>query len=264
MSPFESAALLSIDGWGEWSTTWSGHAAGDKIIQFEQSLFPNSLGVFYSVAIQFCGFKPNDDEGKTMGLAPCGNTKRFWDVVEPMVQVTDDLRVKLDLSWFDFPKFSGHLFNDSFLRKFGHNRCPGQKIEKRHADVATAFQAVLEKNILDIAQRLRDRTGEKNLAYAGGVSLDSIVNGLIINEGIFSKMSSSCHALGTTEPALGPLPSFTLLKPKNMNASDTDHPIWGAGIPIRKSSTHSTQLKSLTSVQTKFTESSPKRCIKDK
>jgi len=99
--------------------------------------------------------------------------------------VTDDLRVELDLSWFDFPKLSGHLFGDRFLKEFGHHRCPGQKIEEHHADVAAAFQAVLEKNILDIAQRLRDRTGERNLAYAGGVALNSVVNGLIINEGIF-------------------------------------------------------------------------------
>lgn len=185
VSPFESAALMSIDGWGEWSTTWTGHATGSEITPYHESLFPHSLGVFYSVATQFCGFKPNYDEGKTMGLAPCGNPKRFWDVVDSMVTVTDDLRIELDLSWFDFPKLSGPLFNDRFVEEFGHSRGPGQRIEEHHADVAAAFQAVLEKNILELARRLRERTNERNLAYAGGVALNSVVNGLIINEGIF-------------------------------------------------------------------------------
>lgn len=185
VSPWNRAALLSIDGWGEWSTTWAGHAVGSQVTELGQSHFPHSLGVFYSVATQFCGFMPNYDEGKTMGLAPCGDANRFFDVVDSMVSVNDDLSVWLDLSWFDFPKLSGQLFNRRFLEEFGPSRKWGCVIEQHHKDVAAAFQAVLQKNILNLAKGLRKRTGEKHLVYGGGVALNSVANGLIIKERIF-------------------------------------------------------------------------------
>lgn len=185
VSPWQRAALLSIDGWGEWSTTWAGHAVGTEVTSLGESHFPHSLGVFYSVATEFCGFIPNFDEGKTMGLAPCGDASRFFDLVDGMVNVADDFRVELDLSWFDFPSFNGQLFNSRFVDTFGPSRQPGEEIEQHHRDVAAAFQAVLQKNVLVLARQLRENTGEANLVYSGGVALNSVANGLIVNEGIF-------------------------------------------------------------------------------
>lgn len=185
VSPWDRAALLSIDGWGEWSTTWVGHAMGTEITEIGESLFPHSLGVFYSVATQFCGFAPNYDEGKTMGLAPCGNAGRFFDLVDSMVSINDNLGVQLDLSWFEFPRISGQLFNRRFLEEFGPNRPAGGAIEQNHKDVAAAFQAVLQKSVLTLARGLRKHTGERNLVYGGGVALNSVANGLIVNEGVF-------------------------------------------------------------------------------
>lgn len=185
VSPWNSAALLSIDGWGEWATTWAGSADGNNIKKLGESLFPHSLGVFYSAATQFCGFIPNYDEGKTMGLAPCGDPSRFFDTVDSMVRVDENLAVEIDLDWFDFPKLGAQLFNEKFIEKFGLPRQDGQEIEDHHTDVAAAFQAVLENKVLKIARQLREKTNEKRLVYAGGVALNSVVNGRILEEGIF-------------------------------------------------------------------------------
>lgn len=185
VSPWDDAALMSIDGWGEWSTTWLGQAEGTRIENFTESFFPNSLGVFYSAATECCGFKPNYDEGKTMGLAPCGDKDRFFNHVDKMVATDQDGRVQLDLSWFDFPSFSGRLCGKKMLEILGPMRKSNETIKDHHADVAAAFQAVLEKNILKLARYLRKRTGKPKLVYSGGVALNSVVNGLIVAEGVF-------------------------------------------------------------------------------
>lgn len=185
VSPWDDAALMSIDGWGEWSTTWLGQAEGTDLQKFSESLFPHSLGVFYSVATEFCGFKPNYDEGKTMGLAPCGDKNRFFDLVNSMVGIDQDGRVQLDPSWFDFPSLSGSLCGPKLLNALGPVRNPDNPIEDYHTDVAAAFQAVLEKNILKLARFLRKRTGKHKLVHSGGVALNSVANGLIVTEGIF-------------------------------------------------------------------------------
>ena len=185
VSPWDDAALMSIDGWGEWSTTWLGQADGSNLQKFSESHFPHSLGVFYSAATEFCGFKPNYDEGKTMGLAPCGDKGRFFDLVDSIVDVDQVGRVRLDLSWFDFPSLSGKLCGPKLLDALGPMRKYDQSIEDHHADVAAAFQAVLEKNILKLARLLQTRTGKKKLVHSGGVALNSVANGLIVTEGIF-------------------------------------------------------------------------------
>jgi carbamoyltransferase len=153
-SPWENAALLSIDGWGEWSTTWVGQGNGRDIEMFSESLFPHSLGVFYSAATEFCGFKPNFDEGKTMGLAPCGDKSKYFDVVDSMVHVDDNAVVTIDLDWFDYPSLGGQLCSDKFFQTFGRQRQPKGEILRYHQDIAAAFQAILEKNILKIARYL--------------------------------------------------------------------------------------------------------------
>lgn len=185
VGPWDKAALLSIDGWGEWSTTWSGYAEGASITMYNENVFPNSLGSFYSAATEFCGFKPNYDEGKTMGLAPLGDSQKYYDQVDSMIYVDDDANVKIDLSWFEYQKFTGKLCGDRFYRAFGTPRESDGEIFNRHKDVAAAFQSVLEKNVLKIARTLQKKSKANHLIYSGGVALNSVANGRIIKEGIF-------------------------------------------------------------------------------
>lgn len=185
VSPWDEAALLSIDGWGEWSTTWMGCAKGRQITCFSESYFPNSLGVFYSAATEFCGFKPNYDEGKTMGLAPTGNPDTFYKFIDELVEVDEQGQIHIVSKWFDFPSLTGELCSLALIKELGLPRLPGEPFEQHHKDVAAAFQAVLENKILKIAGFLSKETGMENLVLSGGVALNSVANGRILKERIF-------------------------------------------------------------------------------
>nr|WP_208524314.1 carbamoyltransferase N-terminal domain-containing protein [Paraburkholderia tuberum] len=188
VSPFDEAALLSIDGWGEWSTTWLGHAKGRMLQAFGESLFPHSLGCFYSAATEFCGFKPNYDEGKTMGLAPCGDPERFYDKAKSLVRISAAGEIELDLSLFDFPQVTGRFCNDAFYQAFGAPRKRGAPFEDHHRDVAAAFQRVIEESILQLCRVLEKKTVTRNLVLAGGVSLNSVANGRVMRETQFKNI----------------------------------------------------------------------------
>lgn len=182
VSPFEDAAILAIDGWGEWASTWMGHASGLKIHAGRQSYFPNSLGCFYTAATEFCGFKPNYDEGKTMGLAPTGDAGRFYDVVKEMVAVGTHGELTLDLKLFEFGKLTGKFCAPAFYDVFGPPRAKGEEIHQNHRDVAAAFQRVLEETILKICRILWKQGVSHNLVLAGGVALNSVANGRVLRE----------------------------------------------------------------------------------
>jgi carbamoyltransferase len=185
VSPWDHAALLSIDGWGEWSTAWLGAAVDSDIEQYGESLFPHSLGVIYSAVTEFCGFKANYDEGKTMGLAPTGNPARFKDVVDRLVDVDDNGQITVDTTWFDFPSLTGRLCGDRLIAALGPVRRSTDSIEEHHRDAAAAFQAKLEECILKMTALLARRSRHENLVFAGGVALNSVANGRIIREGHF-------------------------------------------------------------------------------
>lgn len=181
--PWEEAALLSLDGWGEWASSWSGHAVrGHRVRPLGEAFFPHSIGAFYSAATEFCGFQPKYDEGKTMGLAPTGDPNRFRDEVDRMIRVEGFAGVRLDLSWFDFPSLGGRLCGKRMINAFGSSRRPGEAIEDRHRDVAAAFQFVLEERVLQICDRLQEETATRHLVYGGGVALNSVANGRIVRE----------------------------------------------------------------------------------
>jgi carbamoyltransferase len=188
VSPYEEAALLSLDGWGEWSTSWLGSFDEGKLKSFGESIFPHSLGCFYSAATEFCGFKPNYDEGKTMGLAPTGDPKGFHKAVSKLVRVTEEGQIQLDLSCFDFQNGSGKFCNSYFYEMFGRPRRPGTDIEENHRDVASAFQEVLEERILDLCRVLERRTSARYLIFAGGVALNSVANGRVLRETKFDDL----------------------------------------------------------------------------
>lgn len=182
VSPWEEAALLSVDGWGEWTTTWLGAATGLQIHKVTESVFPHSLGLFYSAATQFCGFRPNYDEGKTMGLAPAGDATRFYRDVNSMVEITPVGQVHLDMSWFAFDALEEGLCAEKLHDRFGAPRRKRGPIEQHHKDVAAAFQRVLEEKVLALCNILEKSTDAEHLVIAGGVALNSVTNGRLIRE----------------------------------------------------------------------------------
>ena len=218
VSPWDEAALLSVDGWGEWSTTWIGEARGGALSKLSESLFPHSLGVFYSAAKEFCGFKPNYDEGKTMGLAPTGDPSRFFNIIDSLVDVDDDGVIDIDLDWFDFPRFQTRLCGDRLLSTLGEVRRPEDDIAQHHRDAAAAFQAVLEKSILKMARILAARTGQRYLVLSGGVALNSVANGRILKEGYFDDIFVMPGAgdNGTSIGAAAYVHSHVLKKPTRL------------------------------------------------
>lgn len=182
VSPWKKAALLSVDGWGEWTTTWLGLAIDSDVRCISESVFPHSLGLFYSAATEFCGFQPNFDEGKTMGLAPTGDATRFHRDVADMVDVDRSGQVTLDMSWFDHRALGGNFFGEKFLGRFGSPRRKDGAIEQNHRDVAAAFQRVLEEKLISLCGALERQTDAEYLVMGGGVALNSVANGRVLRE----------------------------------------------------------------------------------
>ncbi|MBI1424798.1 MAG: carbamoyltransferase [Gammaproteobacteria bacterium] len=186
VSPYESAAILSIDGSGEWASSMLGHGHGNEVKTFSSSYFPMSLGSVYEAVTDFCGFKPCYDEGKTMGLAPMGDPEVFKDKVERIITVDAEGHIHVDTSYFTYQYWAGGYCSDKFYREFGKPRKKGLgPFDKHHLDVAAAFQHVLEESCLQLAKILKDKTKEKYLIIAGGVALNSVMNGRVIRESAF-------------------------------------------------------------------------------
>ncbi|MCU7853091.1 MAG: carbamoyltransferase [Candidatus Thiodiazotropha sp. (ex Monitilora ramsayi)] len=188
LSPYEDAALLSLDGSGEWSTLFVGEARGGSIEKYSETMFPHSLGSFYEAATEFCGFRPNYDEGKTMGLAPFGDPTRFYNIVDKIVTVNEDATVTIDLSYFNYQNWSRRRCSDKFYSTFGKPRKNDGEFLDHHHDVAAAFQKVLEDKVLQICRYLEKRTKADHIVLAGGVSLNSVMNGRILRETRFNDL----------------------------------------------------------------------------
>lgn len=182
VSPYEKAALIGIDGSGEWATTWLGYGDGISVEQYSESFFPNSLGSFYETVTQFCGFKPNYDEGKTMGLAPMGDPSVYKDEVDKMIRVDSKGRLKVDLSYFNFQYLTKDLYSKKFLEIFGEPRAKDGEFKDNHLNAAAAFQHVLENKVLEMCHILYEKTKADYLVISGGVSLNSVMNGRIVRE----------------------------------------------------------------------------------
>ena len=188
VSPYERAALLSMDGSGEWSTTWLGETDGKAFSCFSESLFPDSLGAFYESATEFCGFQPNYDEGKTMGLAAFGDASRFYPAMSRLVMVDTQGKVHVDRSFFEYQNWGARRCGAKYHEAFGPPRRGGGALEKHHEDVAAAAQKVLEDRVLEMCRILEKRSTAEYLVIAGGVALNSVMNGRILRETRFKDL----------------------------------------------------------------------------
>jgi len=184
VSPYEDAAIMSIDGSGEWATSFLGQGNGSQVTCFSESFFPNSLGFFYEAATQFCGFRPNYDEGKTMGLAPFGDPEVYRKTVDRMATVDAKGTIRIDLSYFKYQFWHSQRCSPKFIAAFGSPRT-GKEFETNHKNVAAAFQKVLEERALNLCAILRKRSKSRHLIIAGGVALNSVMNGRILREAGF-------------------------------------------------------------------------------
>jgi carbamoyltransferase len=185
-SPFESAAILTIDGVGEWSTTSQGVGKDNKIEIQREIHYPHSLGLLYSAFTYYCGFKVNSGEYKLMGLSPYGNPTYVDKIRDNLLDVKDDGSFKLNMDYFGFP-WELRMTNDKFHELFGGppRKADVDKMEQRHMDLAHSIQVVLEDIVLAMAKDLHAKTGEKYLCMAGGCALNCVANGRVLREGPF-------------------------------------------------------------------------------
>jgi carbamoyltransferase len=186
-SPFEEAAILTLDGVGEWATASFGTGRGNKIHLTHEQRFPHSLGLLYSAFTYFTGFKVNSGEYKLMGLAPYGEPKYVKQIMQ-MIDLKEDGSFRMDMSYFNYcqgltmtsPKFD-RLFD-------GPARSSESKLTQREMDIAASIQQVTEEIMLRSARHVHKTTGMKNLCLAGGVALNCVGNGRILRDGPFENI----------------------------------------------------------------------------
>lgn len=187
-SPFDRAAVLTIDGVGEWTTTTYGRACGRELHIQSELRFPHSLGLLYSAFTYFCGFRVNGGEYKLMGLAPYGEP-RFVDTIrEELVDLKPDGSFRLNMDYFCYPhslRMTGRRFADLFG---GPRRAPETDITQRELDMAQSVQAVTEEVLLRMTRHVHRETEEDHLCLAGGVALNCVANGHLLRKGPFERL----------------------------------------------------------------------------
>lgn len=191
-SPFEEAAILTIDGVGEWATASLGYGNGEQIRNIRELHFPHSVGLLYSAFTYFLGFRVNSGEYKLMGLAPYGitgsnETEEFKRIIkEKLIRLHPDGSVWLNQEYFRYSTGLRMVNEKQWERLFGiKKREPEAGIEQEHANLALAIQQVTEEIVLSMAKELKKITGAKNICLAGGVALNCVANGKLAEEGLF-------------------------------------------------------------------------------
>jgi carbamoyltransferase len=184
-SPYEEAAVLTMDGVGEWATSSLGLGSGNRLDMQAELKFPHSIGLLYSAFTYFCGFKVNSGEYKLMGLAPYGEPKYAELIREKLVHVCEDGSIRLDMDYFDFADRL-RMTGTGFERLFGGPaRAPESKLTQREMDLARSIQDVTEEIVLKMARHVRKTTGARYLCMAGGVALNCVANGRLLEAGVF-------------------------------------------------------------------------------
>jgi len=184
-SPFEEAAVLTMDGVGEWATTSLAIGRGNTLEVLKEIHFPHSLGLLYSAFTYYTGFKVNSGEYKLMGLAPYGEPKYVEKIFDHLVDLKPDGSFRLDQSYFNYCTgltMTGPKFHELFG---GPPRAANEPLTQHHMDLAASIQAATEKIVLQLARAIRAETGMRNLCLAGGVALNCVANGKLLRDGQF-------------------------------------------------------------------------------
>jgi len=250
-SPFQEAAVLTVDGVGEWVTGTWGVGKGNQIDIKKQMMFPHSLGLLYSAFTAFLGFEVNEGEYKVMGMAPYGQP-RYVDKVWKVIRQEADGSFSLDMDYFCFQHSTTRTFNKKFEQLFGAPRAPKQlfftedsgfpeyfgaapsnfrelcKLNQHYADIAASIQQVTEEVLITMARQLHKETGLKNLCIAGGVGLNSVANHRILNETPFEDIFIQ-PAAGDGGGALGAALWADNMLLGNPRRFRMDHAYWGKG-----------------------------------
>jgi carbamoyltransferase len=184
-SPFDEAAVLCLDGVGEWSTVSAWDGRGQKLKPLWEIKFPHSIGLLYSAITAYCGFKINSGEYKLMGLAPFGKPK-YQDLLEKeIIHILENGSFRMNMKYFEYA-YGLQMFHKNFNKLIGFGpRLPEQNMDQCYMDLAASVQAITEKIMLRLAQTIKKETGHKNLSLAGGVSLNCVGNGKISSQQIF-------------------------------------------------------------------------------
>ena len=187
-SPFESAAVLTLDGVGEWTTTSLAIGSGHNLRVVKEIHFPHSIGLLYSAFTYYTGFKVNSGEYKVMGLAPYGEP-RYADLIKKkLITVADDGSFQLDMSYFDYAT-GLTMTNKKFHELFGGPpRTSETELTQREMDLAASVQKVTQDVVIELAKGIAKETGESNLCLAGGVALNCVANGVLLRENIFDNI----------------------------------------------------------------------------
>jgi carbamoyltransferase len=187
-SPFQEAAVLTIDGVGEWATTSVGLGRGNRLEMLKELHFPHSLGLLYSAFTYYTGFKVNSGEYKVMGLAPYGEPKYAQLILEHLMDLKDDGTFRLNQDYFNY--CTGlTMTNGKFDELFGGKpRKADELVRQREMDLAASVQAVTEEVMLRLTRGLARETGQKHLCLAGGVALNCVANGKILRDGQFERI----------------------------------------------------------------------------
>lgn len=222
-SPFHEAAVLTMDGVGEWTTTSLAIGKGKELSVYKEIHFPHSLGLLYSAFTYYIGFKVNSGEYKVMGLAPYGEPKYVNLIKEHLINIKEDGSFHLDMSFFDY--CTGlTMTNSRFETLFGGQaRRPESRLTQRETDLAASIQAVTEEVVLRLAKEIRTTTGQRNLCLAGGVALNCVANGKLMRERLFDNIwiqPASGDAGGAVGAALAAY-HLMLEKPRSIHAGDS-------------------------------------------
>jgi carbamoyltransferase len=251
-SPFEEAAILTVDGVGEWATTTIGRGRGSSLELTDELRFPHSLGLLYSAFTAFLGFEVNEGEYKVMGMAPYG-VPRYVDEIRRLIRVAADGCFALDLDYFSFHHSTTQTFNSRFERLFGEPRAPETPFftrrsdypsyygalpanfdalaasNQRYADIAASVQAVTEEIMVRLARTACSRAGVNRLCIAGGVGLNSVANGRVLREASIADLFIQ-PAAGDSGAALGAalfVQHAILGEPRRFTM---EHAYWGAAV----------------------------------
>ncbi|SHN52069.1 carbamoyltransferase family protein [Desulfovibrio litoralis] len=222
-SPFEDAAIITIDGVGEWSTTTYGYGSGNKFNLLKEMRFPNSVGLLYSAFTYFTGFKINSGEYKLMGLAPYGKP-RFVDIIlKEIIHLEQDGSIQLNQRYFDY--IGGlTMTNANFAELFeGPPRIPESPLTQREMDIAASIQAVLNIIVTKMALHVKEETQAKNLVLAGGVALNVVSSGILSSKQIFDSLWIQ-PAAGDAGSSLGAALWYwhsVLQQPRNIQKPDS-------------------------------------------